>query len=127
MQRDDNTTVRSGEEALDLPDDLIEGLARLGKAVAVMSPEADRRIAEAAKAHFAQRPRRAPSARRLWAMAGSLAASVLVGVLFWRTQTPVDPPTSWLPRLPAFPTTSTVPGPWTSSTRSPWPAWRAGS
>ena len=90
MQRDDDRTILADDEDLDLPDELIQGLARLDKAVAVMSLDADRRIAEAARAHFGERPRRARSAGRRWAMAGSLAASLLVGVLFWRAQTPVE-------------------------------------
>ena len=90
MQRADDRTTLANDEDLDLPDELIQGLARLDKAVAVMSPDADRRIAEAARAHFGERPRRARAAGRRWAMAGSLAASLLVGVLFWRTQTPVE-------------------------------------
>ena len=90
MQRDDERTSLADDEDLDLPDELIQGLARLDKAVAVLSPDADRRIAEAARAHFGERPRRARSAGRRWAMAGSLAASLLVGVLFWRAQTPVE-------------------------------------
>ncbi len=90
MQRDDDRTILADDEDLDLPDELIQGLARLDKAVAVMSPDADRRIAEAARAHFGERPRRARAAGRRWAMAGSLAASLLVGVLFWRAQTPVE-------------------------------------
>ena len=92
MQSDDDTTILDGEEELDLPDELVANLVRSDKAVAVLSPEADRRIADAARTHFAQRPRRARTAGRRWAMAGSLAASLLVGVLFWRTYTPVDPP-----------------------------------
>jgi len=99
MERDDDTRilptqpgrgVPSAEEEIDLPEDLIQGLARLDRTVAVMSPEADRHIAEAAKDHFADRPRRARPAGFRWAMAGSLAASLLVGVLFWRTYTPVE-------------------------------------
>ena len=90
MQRADDRTTLADDEDLDLPDELIQGLARRDKAVAVMSPDADRRIAEAARAHFGERPRRARAAGRRWAMAGSLAASLLVGVLFWRTQTPVE-------------------------------------
>ena len=90
MQRDDDRTILADDEDLDLPDELIQGLARLDKAVAVMSPDADRRIAEAARVHFGERPRRARAAGRRWAMAGSLAASLLVGVLFWRAQTPVE-------------------------------------
>ena len=90
MPRDDDRTILADDEDLGLPDELIQGLARLDKAVAVMSPDADRRIAEAARVHFGERPRRARSAGRRWAMAGSLAASLLVGVLFWRAQTPVE-------------------------------------
>ena len=91
MQRNDDRTIWSGEEHIEMPDELIEGLAGLDKAVAVLSPETDRRIAEAARMHFAKRPsRRAPTGRRRWALAGSLAASLLVGVLFWRVQTPVE-------------------------------------
>ena len=90
MQRADDRTTLADDEDLDLPDELIQGLARLDKAVAVMSPDADRRIAEAARVHFGERPRRARAAGRRWAMAGSLAASLLVGVLFWRAQTPVE-------------------------------------
>ena len=89
-ERADDRTILADDEDLDLPDELIQGLARLDKAVAVMSPDADRRIAEAARVHFGERPRRARSAGRRWAMAGSLAASLLVGVLFWRAQTPVE-------------------------------------
>ena len=93
MQPDDDRTIPAGdEEAFDLPDELIQGLAGLDKAVAVISPDTDRRLAEAARAHFGERrPRRARPAARRWAMAGSLAASLLVGVLFWRTYTPVEP------------------------------------
>ncbi len=90
MQSDDDRTIRSGED-VDLPDELIQGLKRIDKAVAFVSPDADRRVAEAAKAHFGQRPRRARAAGLRWAVAGSLAASLLVGVLFWRTQTPMEP------------------------------------
>ena len=91
MQRDDDRTIVSEEEDLHLPEELMEGLAGLDKAVAVLSPETDRRIAEAVRAHFGDRPsRRAPTAKRRWALAGSVAASLLVGLLFWRAQTPVE-------------------------------------
>ena len=90
MQSDDYRTKRSGDEGdLQLPDDLVQGLKRLDTAVAVISPDADRRVAEAAAAHFGERPRRARGTGRRWAMAGSVAASFLVGVVFWRMQTPV--------------------------------------
>ena len=91
MQRNHDRTIGSGEEHIELPDELIDGLADLDRAVAVLSPETDRRIVEAARAHFARRPsRRALVSKRRWALAGSLAASLLVGVLFWRAQTPVE-------------------------------------
>lgn len=98
MQRDDDRAirharpphgVRPGEEDLDLPEEWVQELARLDSSVAVMSPEADRRVAEAARNHFGTRPRRARPAGFRWAMAGSLAASLLVGVLLWRTYTPM--------------------------------------
>ena len=92
MQSDDEKSIRNGEEDLDLPDELIRGLAGLDKAVAVLSPDTDRRISEAARAQFGERPRRTRTAKRRWAMAGSLAASLLVGVLFWRTYIPVKSP-----------------------------------
>ena len=66
MQRDDDRTILSGEEDLDLPDELIESLARFDRAVAVLSPDADRRIAEAARTQFGQRPRRAPWPPASW-------------------------------------------------------------
>ena len=43
-------------ESIELPSDVIEGLERLDKSMALLTPVADRRVAEAAKAHFAQRP-----------------------------------------------------------------------
>lgn len=92
MQSDDDRTIGSGEEDPDLPDELIRGLAGLDKTVAVLSPETDRRISEAARVQFGQRPRRVRTAKRRWALAGSLAASLLVGVLFWRTYIPVKSP-----------------------------------
>ncbi len=100
MERDDDRTtrpvgpphgVRPAEEEIDLPEELIQGLSRIDKAVAVMPPEADRRIVEAAREHFRDRPRRRRPAGLRWAMAGSLAASLLVGVLLWRTQAPMGP------------------------------------
>lgn len=100
MERDDDRRILSTrpargvpsvEEDVDLPEELARELARLDRSVAVMSPEADRRIAEAASHHFGTRPRRGRPAGFRWAMAGSLAASLLVGVLLWRTYTPVGP------------------------------------
>ena len=92
MQPDDDRTIAPGnEEDFDLSGELIQGLARLDQSVAVLSPDTDRRIAEAARAHFGERrPGRVRPAARRWALAGSLAASLLVGVLFWRTYTPME-------------------------------------
>ncbi len=91
MQSDDDRTGRPEvDEAPQLPEELIRGLKRFDKAVAVISPDADRRVVEAARTHFGKRPLRARTAGRRWAMAGSLAASLLVGVVFWRMQTPVE-------------------------------------
>ena len=78
------------EDDIQLPDDMVQELKKLDKAVSVMSPDADRRVVEAAGAHFGERPRRVRTAGRRWAMAGSVAASLLVGVTFWRMQTPVE-------------------------------------
>ena len=101
--------MNTNNDAIDLPDDLIEGLARLDGNVTVLTPAVDRRVAEAARAQFADRPRatdrsgladrrrtaaipprRWPGSRR-WAMAGTLAASLMVGLLLVRTQYVVQP------------------------------------
>ena len=75
----------------ELPGALIEGLARLDKSLAVMTPAVDRRLAEAARAHFAQRLDRHRRTPWRWAVAGSLAASLVVAVVLWRTESGVDP------------------------------------
>ena len=91
MQSDHDRTNRAEDEPdLQLPDDLVRELKRLDTAVAVLSPDADRRVVEAAGAHFGERPVRARTAARRWAITGSLAASFLVGVVFWRMQAPVE-------------------------------------
>ena len=43
-------------ESIELPSDVVEGLERLDKSMALLTPAADRRVTEAAEAHFAQRP-----------------------------------------------------------------------
>ena len=91
MQSDQDRTNRpEDEEDLHLPDELARELKRLDTAVAVLSPDADRRVVEAARAHFGERPVHARTAGRRWAITGSLAASLLVGVVFWRMQAPVE-------------------------------------
>ena len=107
--------MNTDNDSIDLPGDVIEGLARLDGNVTVLTPAVDRRVAEAARAHFADRPqapdrprlahrhqtadrspRRWPTTRRRattrrWAMAGTLAASLTVGLLLVRTQYVVQP------------------------------------
>lgn len=78
-------------ESIELPDDVVEGLKRLDKSVAVLTPAVDRRVTDAAAAHFAERPDRRRPARRRWALAGSLAASLVVGVFLVRMQTGMEP------------------------------------
>ena len=77
-------------ESIDLPGDVVEGLRRLDKSVAVLTPAVDRRVAEAAAAHFADRPDTVRPKKRRWAVAGTLAASLAVGVFLVRTQTGMD-------------------------------------
>ena len=78
-------------ESIELPNDVVEGLKRLDKSVAVLTPAVDRRVADAAAAHFAERPDRRRPARRRWAVAGTLAASLAVGVFLVRMQTGMEP------------------------------------
>ena len=78
-------------EFIELPDDVVEGLKRLDKSVAVLTPAVDRRVTDAAAAHFAERPDRRRPARRRWAVAGTLAASLAVGVFLVRMQTGMEP------------------------------------
>ena len=78
-------------ESIELPNDVVEGLKRLDKSVAVLTPAVDRRVTDAAAAHFAERPDRRRPARRRWALAGSLAASLVVGVFLVRMQTGMEP------------------------------------
>ena len=75
----------------ELPAALIEDLARLDKSLAVMTPAVDRHLAEAARDQFGARSERRRMTPRLWALAGSLAASLLVAVVLWRTESGVDP------------------------------------
>ena len=75
----------------ELPAALIEDLARLDKSLAVMTAAVDRHLAEAARAHFGTRPERRRMTPRRWALAGGLAASLLVAVVLWRTESGVDP------------------------------------
>lgn len=78
-------------ESIELPNDVVEGLKRLDKSMALLTPAVDRRVADAAAAHFAERPDRRRPTRRRWAVAGTLAASLVVGVFLVRTQTGMEP------------------------------------
>lgn len=77
-------------ESIELPNDVVEGLRRLDTSVSVLTPAVDRRVAEAAAGHFADRPARAYPTRRRWALAGTLAASLAVGVFLVRSQTDME-------------------------------------
>ena len=78
-------------ESIDLPGDVVEGLRRLDKSMAVLTPAVDRRVAESAAAHFTHRPDTVRPKKRSWAVAGTLAASLAVGVFLMRTQTDMEP------------------------------------
>ena len=89
--------MNADNDTIDLPGELVEGLARLDSNVTVLTPAVDGRVAEAARAHFAERPqhaarlkRRRSTARR-WGMVGTVAASLLVGVLLVRTRYVAEP------------------------------------
>ena len=82
--------MNTESESIELPGDVVEGLRRLDKSVAVLTPAVDRRVAESAAEHFADRPVRAYPPRRRWALAGTLAASLAVGVFLVRTQTNME-------------------------------------
>lgn len=78
-------------ESIELPNDVVEGLKRLDKSMALLTPAVDSRVADAAAAHFADRSDRRRPARRRWAVAGTLAASLVVGVFLVRMQTGMEP------------------------------------
>lgn len=77
-------------ESIELPNDVVEGLKRLDKSMALLTPAVDGRVVDAAAAHFEERrdPRR--PIRRRWAVAGTLAASLVVGVFLVRMQTGME-------------------------------------
>ena len=77
-------------ESIELPNDVVEEVKRLDKSVAVLTPAVDRHVAAAAAAHFAQRPDTARPMRSRWAVAGTLAASLVVGVFLLRVQSDLD-------------------------------------
>ena len=78
-------------ESIELPSALIEELKRQDKAVAVLTPAVDRQVSEAASAYFARRPERSRPIARRWALTGTLAASLLVGVFLVRMQSELEP------------------------------------
>ena len=77
-------------ESIDLPGDVVQGLRRLDKSVAMLTPAVDRRVAEAAATHFEDRPHTVRSKKRRWAVTGALAASLAIGVFLVRTQTDME-------------------------------------
>ena len=77
-------------ESIELPSDVVAGLKRLDKSVAVLTPAVDRHVAEVAAAHFAQRPDTVRPMRSRWAVAGTLAASLMVGVFLVRVQSDLE-------------------------------------
>jgi len=77
-------------ETTELPQELIEGLKRIDTSIAVMTPAVDRRVREAAAAHFAERPHRVARPPRRWAITGTLAASLMAGLLLVRMQGDVE-------------------------------------
>ena len=79
--------MKPDPESIELPGDLIQEMERLDKSLAVFAPDVDRRVAAAAAEHFRRGPERARPATRRWAMAGGLAASLVIGVFLVRMQT----------------------------------------
>ncbi len=73
-------------ESIELPRDIVERLERLDKSVAVLTPAVDRRVSDAAAAHFAQRPDRVQPTSRRWAVVGTLAASLVAAAFLVRIQ-----------------------------------------
>ena len=83
--------MKPERESIELPGGLIQEMERLDKSMAVLTPAVDRRIGAAAATHFRQQPERARPAARRWAMAGGLAASLVIGVSVVRMQTTMEP------------------------------------
>ena len=83
--------MKPDPESIELPGDLIQEMERLDKSLAVFTPDVDRRVAAAAAGHFRHRPEGVRRARRRWAMAGGLAASLVIGVFLVRMQTTPGP------------------------------------
>ncbi len=73
-------------ESIELPGDIVERLERLDKSVSVLTPAVDRRVREAAAAHFAQRPDRVRPISRRWAVVGTLAASLVAAAFLFRIE-----------------------------------------
>lgn len=77
-------------ESIELPNELVEGLKRVDTSIAVLTPAVDRRVSEVAAAHFGERPQGATRPARQWAMVGTLAASLMVGLFLVRMQSDVE-------------------------------------
>ena len=78
-------------ESIELPHDLVEGMRRVDRSVAVLTPAVDRRVADAAAAHFRHRRTHLPRPARRWATAGTLAAGVALAAVLVRIQTGIEP------------------------------------
>ena len=83
--------MSTSPESIELPDELIDEMRRMDRSVAVLTPAVDRHVADAAAAHFRHRRPRLSNPVRRWAMAGTLAASLVVGALVLRVQTGIEP------------------------------------
>ena len=77
-------------ESIELPNELVEGLKRVDTSIAVLTPAVDRRVSEAAAAHFGKRPQGATQPTPRWALVGTLAASLMIGLFLVRMQNDVE-------------------------------------
>jgi len=77
-------------ETTELPGDLVREMQRLDKSLAVLTPAVDRKVTAAAAAHFRHRPASGRPATTRRAIAGALAASLVIGVFAVRLQTGVE-------------------------------------
>lgn len=82
--------MKTETESIELPGEVVEGLKRIDKSVAVLTPAVDRRVNEAAAAHFGERPQHVAWLPRRWAITGTLAASLMVGLFLLRMQTDIE-------------------------------------
>jgi hypothetical protein len=88
MHDDDNDRFDdpSGDDLAsgELPAAIVARLERQDRFVPIVAPRTDRAVADAARAYFAGRPRRAVARTRRWAVPLAAAAAILVAVLIVR-------------------------------------------